>query len=287
MFGLNYSRLAIWTASILIFSPWLAFATTLSDADALPHLDSAGQSGYRDFLSFDNHRAFAIAPGGSWAWKGGEPTAESASSKALQTCRHESALACVLYALDDQVVFDTQTWAQLWGPYMNRADAVSTHVGTKRGEQFHNLSFRNTDGKNVTISGLRGKVVVLHFWGSWCPPCRNEMPELQQLHHTMGPDSDIQMVLLQVQEEFNKSQQWAQLQHLSLPMYDSGAKNKLMNSLTLADGRKINDRDIAPAFPTTYILDKHGIVVFSNIGPISHWSEYLPLLQDVAARSGK
>ena len=44
---------------------------------------------------------------------------------------------------------------------------------------------------------------------------------------------------------------------------------------------------LAPAFPTTYILDKHGIIVFSNIGPVSRWSEYLPLLRDVAKHSGK
>jgi len=113
------------------------------------------------------------------------------------------------------------------------------------------------------------------------------MPELQQLHQILGAASDIQMVLLQVQEDFSKSQQWVQLQHLSLPVYDSGAKSKLVNSLTLADGNKIHDRDIAPAFPTTYILDKHGIVVFSNIGPLARWSQYLPLLHDVAARSGK
>jgi len=74
---------------------------------------------------------------------------------------------------------------------------------------------------------------------------------------------------------------------LNLPLFDSGVKGKGADTLTLADGKKIRDRDIAPAFPTTYILDKHGIVVFSNIGPVSHWSQYLPLLRDVAARSGR
>jgi hypothetical protein len=72
-----------------------------------------------------------------------------------------------------------------------------------------------------------------------------------------------------------------------LPLYDSGANGKSTDALALADGRKMHDRDIAAAFPTTYILDKHGVVVFSNIGPVSRWPQYLPLLQDVAARSGK
>jgi hypothetical protein len=89
-----------------------------------------------------------------------------------------------------------------------------------------------------------------------------------------------------VQEDFDVSREWARQQHLKLPLFDSTVKSKSMGSLILADGKKINDRDIAPAFPTTYILDKHGIVVFSNIGPVSRWPQYLPLLRDVAERSG-
>jgi len=76
-------------------------------------------------------------------------------------------------------------------------------------------------------------------------------------------------------------------QHLKLPLFDSGIRAKGMDMLSLANGMKIRDRDIAPAFPATYILDKHGVVVFSNIGPVARWPQYLPLLRDVAAGSGK
>jgi thiol-disulfide isomerase/thioredoxin len=264
-----------------------AFAAPLDDADAIPHLDSAGRESYRDFLTFDKHRAFAIAPGGSWAWKGSEPTAESAAQSTLRTCREDSGLECALYALDDRVVFDAKAWSKLWGPYLNLSQANRAPVGLKRGERFYNLTFVSTSGKPINLADLRGKVVLLHFWGSWCPPCRKEMPELQQLHQLLGKDTEIRMVLLQVQEGFESSRQWASRQDLKLPLYDSGAKSKEMDALTLSDGKKIRDREIAPGFPTTYILDKHGIVVFSNIGPVSRWSEYLPLLHDVAARSGK
>lgn len=287
MFKNNYFRPATWSAVLVFLSPWLVFAAPLNDIKAIPHLDSAGQESYRDFLTFDKHRAFAIAPGGAWSWKGGEISVESASKNALQTCQDDNGLRCVLYAVDDKVVFDTQAWSRLWGPYLNRPEANQARVGLRRGERFFNLAFRNSSGKPMTLSDLRGKVVILHFWGSWCLPCRSEMPELQQLHQALGASSNVQMVLLQVQEDFDISRQWTRKQHLNLPLYDSGVTSKTMSSLTLGDGKKIQDRDIAPAFPTTYILDKHGIVVFSNIGPVSRWSQYLPLLRDVAARSGK
>ncbi|MDO8991076.1 MAG: redoxin domain-containing protein [Sideroxyarcus sp.] len=276
-----------WAFFVFAVSPRIAVAIELEDTRAIPHIDSAGQESYRDFLTFDKHRAFAIAPGGTWAWKGSEPSAESAARNTLQTCHEESGLTCVLYALDDKVVFDTQAWSRLWGPYLNLSQAELAPVGLKRGEHFYNLAFKNASGKPVSLSDLHGKVVLLHFWGSWCHPCRNEMPELQQLHKALGNAPDIRMVLLQVQEDFGLSRRWAQQQHLNLPLHDSGVQGKAMSSLTLADGQKMLDRDIAPAFPTTYILDKHGIVVFSNVGPVSRWSQYLPLLRDVAARSGK
>lgn len=283
----GFIRYATWATVLFTFLPAISLAAELNDIEAVPHLDSAGQDGYRDFLAFDKHRAFAIAPGGAWSWRGGEASAESASKKALQACQDDSGLACTLYAVDDRIAFDRKSWARLWGPYRNREEAVAAHVGLNRGERFYNLTFRNAEGKSISLSDLRGTVVLLHFWGSWCPPCRSEMPDLQKLHQALGDSSDIKIVLLQVQEDFDVSRRWARQQHLKLPLYDSGVKSGAMSALTLAGGSLIHDRDIAPAFPTTYILDKHGIVVFSNIGPVSRWPQYLPLLNDVAARSGK
>jgi hypothetical protein len=57
--------------------------------------------------------------------------------------------------------------------------------------------------------------------------------------------------------------------------------------LRLADGGWIEDRRIARSFPTTYVLDRHGIVVFSHTGAASRWLDYAPLLKDAAAKSGK
>lgn len=262
-------------------------AKLLNDVEAVPHLDSRGKEGFQEFLSAGMHRAFVIAPGGAWAWKGGEITADSAVESAIQVCQRGTEQPCVPYAVDDKVVFDAKTWATLWGPYQSRAEANKAHAGKERGDRFFDLAIRSPSGKPMKVSDLRGKVVVLHFWGSWCPPCRREMPELQKLNQELGASSGVQLVLLQMREDFAVARQWAQQQHLTLPLHDSGVKDMGTEFLTLANGKTIPDRKMAVAFPSTYVLDKHGIVVFSHVGPISGWSQYLPFLRDVAARSGK
>lgn len=287
MFNNHLLVSTLWFAVLICASPFQVAAATLNGVAPTQYLDSAGQDGYREFLASGKHRAFALAPGGGWAWKGGAVSAASASADALTDCRGDSGQSCILYAVDDSVVFDSHIWERLWRPYLNRAEASRAVTGLNRGERFYNLTFRRGTGKPISVSDLQGKVVLLHLWGSWCPPCRREIPDLQRLHHALGASPNIEMVLLQVREDFEVSQQWLMQQHLNLPLFDSGAKGKVDSSLILANGNKIQDRDIAPAFPTTYILDRHGIIVFSNIGPVVNWSQYLPLLKDVAKHPEK
>jgi thiol-disulfide isomerase/thioredoxin len=277
----------IFAAIIFAFQASACLAAALNDIDAVPHLESAGKQGYREFLAAGKHRAFAIAPGGVWFWKAGEESAESAAENALQACLEERGISCTLYAVDDRIVFDEKAWLKLWGPYQTKAMAARAYTGKERGDRFYNLTFRNASGKLMKLSELKGKVVLLHFWGSWCPSCLREMPELQQLHRALGASPDIQMVLLQVREKFATGRQWAQTKNLDLPLHDSAVTGSALDMMKSADGKSIHDRDIATAFPTSYVIDKHGIVVFSHVGPVSGWLQYLQLLRDVAERSGK
>lgn len=262
-------------------------APALNNGDAIPHLAESGRDDYHQFVGSPLHRAFAIAPGGSWAWSSGKASVDEAATAALESCQAQQAQACVLYALDDRIVFDAKAWPRLWGPYLPADQAAKRPIGTRRGDRFPNLAFVDADGRRRTVTDLRGKVAVLHFWGSWCGPCRREMPELEKLRDSLASFKDIGFTLLQVRETLAVSAKWAAAQKISLPLCDSGSAGEGDPNLLLAGGAKVGDREIAKVFPTTYVLDKHGLVLFSHVGPVRDWSQYRDFLIDAAKRSGK
>lgn len=262
-------------------------AASLRDVHAIPHLDERGRAAYRDFLSAPSPRAFVIAPGGTWAWRAEMLSSDMALEAALQDCQRHTEQRCVPYAVDDAVVFDASTWTRLWGPYATRAEADRAAVGVKRGQRFPDLRLTDPSGRPRKLSDYRGKVVVVHFWGSWCPHCIKELPDMQRLYDRLRNSQDIRFVLITVREPFRLSRQWARQQKLDLPLYDGGQSAEKEGRFRLAGGGSIRDRELARVFPSTHVLDKHGVLIFSQTGPVARWSELEPFLGDAAARSGR
>lgn len=262
-------------------------AANLRDVQAVPHLDQQGRAGYEDFLAAPLPRAFVIAPGGSWAWRAEMPTSEMALEAALQDCQRHTEQRCVPYAVDESVVFDARAWVQSWGPYATRAEAARAPVGVKRGQRFPDLRLTDPFGRPRKLSDYLGKVVVVHFWGSWCPHCIKELPDMQRLYAELRSSNDIRFVLVTVREPYGLSKRWARQQKLNLPLYDGGQSAEKEGSFRLAGGGSIRDRELARVFPSTYVLDRHGVVVFSQTGPVARWAELAPFLHDAAARSGR
>lgn len=263
----------------LVFAP-LALAQQ-SEKD-LPPLDDTGRAGYREFLDGDIHRAFALAPGGAWAWVSGMPDPEVAESEAIRGCAGYTEQRCLIYAVDEQVVFDRTAWAGSWGPYAGIADAAARPVGTARGKRFPDLAVTDPQGRTLTVGDLRGRIVLLHFWGSWCAPCQVEFPELQGLYNSLRDEPAIAFVLVQAREPKSRSERWAGRHGFAMPFHDSGARGPADTSFALSDGGRIEDRLLAPLFPATYVLDSQGLVLFYSLGPLSGWQAYEPLLRHAA-----
>ena len=263
-------------------------AAGLRDAAAVPHLPPAGQDDYRRFLAAEaGHRAFAIAPGGAWGWTGDAASAGQAGEAALATCRENTRQKCVLYAVDDRVVFDAANWPLSWGPSATPREAAKAVAGRDPGQRFPDLAYRDAAGQRTSLAALRGKVTLVHFWGSWCAPCRHELPDLQKLRAAFADRADLAFVVLQGRERIEVSRQWAKRQRIDLPLADSGSEGDADAAFRLAGGATLRDRDIAVAFPTTYVLDRHGLVVFAHFGAVHDWSQYAPFLLDALRRSGK
>ena len=60
-------------------------------------------------------------------------------------------------------------------------------------------------GKSQTLENWKGKVIVVNFWATWCPPCREEMPELSRLQDQLGPNG-VQFVGIAIDEASNVAQ---------------------------------------------------------------------------------
>lgn len=267
--------------------PFLLVLAIPALAATPPQLDASGRTGWSEYIEAPDHRAFAIAPGGAWGRVSGKASAEEARQQALAACRQHTEQTCVPYAVDERTVFDATRWATLWGPYAKAAQAKRMPAGTARGARLHDLAFVDPAGVKRTLAALRGKVVMVHFWASWCGPCRMELPDLQQLHDGLRDRGDIVFVLLQVRESALAARRWAAAQGLKLPLADSGARGEDDAFFTLASGTRLADREIANRFPTTYVLDRHGLVLFSHVGPVHDWPSYRGFLLDAAANSGK
>jgi len=261
--------------------PSLALAALPASA---PHLDARGQDAYRAFLAAEVPRAFAIAPGGTFGWSAEAVSEEAVEEQALEACRRNSEQKCVLFAVNEQRVFDARHWPELWEPYPDAAASARAPVGMKRGMRFPDLALTDAAGKKLRLGDLGGRVLVLHFWGSWCPHCRQEMPDLHRLAKQLRQEN-VAFVLVQVREDAAKARTWLRQTKITLPHYDSGVRGARDTTLPLADGGAVADREIARAFPSTYVLSRHGVVLFSHTGPIPDWSQYADFLRH-AARAG-
>jgi cytochrome c biogenesis protein CcmG/thiol:disulfide interchange protein DsbE len=112
--------------------------------------------------------------------------------------------------------------------------------------------FSISDGQHsVDLASLRGKVVLLNFWASWCAPCVAEMPSLEALQQTMP---QIQVVAIASNEDFSQYQRYIAQQHIDLlTVFDQQqTSNKLYGSF---------------GFPETYVIDKQGVIRRKLIGP--------------------
>ena len=106
----------------------------------------------------------------------------------------------------------------------------------------------------LSLRSLRGKVVYLNFFATWCPPCNAEAPQLEDLQRTFGPQG-LQVVGIDVLENARKAEQFRQAHHLSYPV--------VVDDGTLRDQYNIN------GLPVHAFIDRAGVVRNVVVGELS------------------
>jgi thiol-disulfide isomerase/thioredoxin len=247
----------------------------------LPPRDAGAEAALKAYAAAGPPKAFAMAPGSAWGWVADQPNQDAALRGAMASCQTRTELHCVPLMDGAKWVFNAREWPQQWRPYVTDELAKKAPVGAARGQRLPDLAFTTPTGQASSLSQWRGKVVVVYIWGSWCEPCRKEMPEIQKLTSQLAGRKDIAFLLLQAREPIQLSRQWLREHGIRLPLHDSGAEAQ-QNTLKLSSGARIADSVLAPVFPSTYVLDQNGLVVFSHKGELAGWPSYAPLLRDLA-----
>jgi thiol-disulfide isomerase/thioredoxin len=115
------------------------------------------------------------------------------------------------------------------------------------------IRLSDPDGRSVSLSEFRGKIVFINFWTTWCLACVIEMPSMEKLHQKFK-DKDFVMVAINLQESAARVKQfYKQYQLTFTPLLD------ITGDVGAALG--IN------AIPTTLILDKNGRIIGKALGP--------------------
>jgi peroxiredoxin len=107
-------------------------------------------------------------------------------------------------------------------------------------------------GGTQTLSALKGKVVFLNFWATWCPPCQAEMPSMEKLYRHLEK-AGLEFLAVDIQEDTKEVEAFITESSLNFPVAldESGRVSRLYGIRNI---------------PTTFIIDKNGMIIASVVG---------------------
>ena len=133
-----------------------------------------------------------------------------------------------------------------------------------------NFTLQDIDGEKFELRETRGQWVFLHFWASWCGPCREEMPAIQKLSEVI-PENKLQIVMINTAEDEDTIFEFL------------GTIGVDLNSLMDTDGQ-VTETWKPRGLPTTFLINPQGEVKYQAIGGRDwqkpEYIEFINKLQD-------
>src|SRR3954464_2244584 len=116
------------------------------------------------------------------------------------------------------------------------------------------FSFKDIDGKKVSLSEFKGKVVILDFWATWCVPCKAEIPGFIELKKKYGPKG-LQIIGLSVDDSMPTAKKYATEMKMNYPVLLAEGKEDILKAY-----------DPIPSIPVSIIIDRDGRIVARHLG---------------------
>lgn len=153
------------------------------------------------------------------------------------------------------LVSDFRSTAQAHPQDKENAETLGLSIGTAVGQLAPNISGTTLDGQKVTLSDLRGKVVLVNIFASWCGPCRVEAPHLVEVYSNLDPEKfDFVGLNLQESPEAVASFRDDFLIDFPLLLNENGDLTEIYSPIGL---------------PTSWFIDQEGVVRFVFSGPMT------------------
>ena len=134
----------------------------------------------------------------------------------------------------------------------------------------YNLTLHTLDGKQTSLRNLKGKVIFLNLWASWCPPCIAEMPGIAQLYRQTDT-SRVAFVMLSLDENPAKARKLMKRKGFTFPAYFPGSTMPAVYATR--------------SIPTTFVISKRGEIVVRHEGMADYGSaEFKAFLSKLASQ---
>lgn len=132
-------------------------------------------------------------------------------------------------------------------------------IGTKVGNRFADVTLKTMNGESINTADLRGKIVILNLWASWCPPCKAELPDFDRI----ATEYKDQVVIVAADVDAGKGGAYSYVQQ-NFPESDIifAYDTVYGTAYSLAGGNGY--------VPYTAIMDQNGVIVYSDSGMLSH-----------------
>lgn len=159
----------------------------------------------------------------------------------------------VLYVtgLHTQVI-GTMQRALLWTGLMDAKPTEIIDDGPFLSEQDYRFMMAYADNQTEPLAEMRGSVIFVNVWASWCPPCIAEMPTIETLYTELKDYENIRFILLSMDEEREKAINFMEKRNFTIPYQFPASQIPSAIRSTL--------------LPTTFIISKEGQVIYEKRG---------------------
>ena len=165
------------------------------------------------------------------------------------------ALGALLIAIGLISFVDLSSRERFVNPQGSTETAPLPAAGTvPAGKMAADFTLKDLRGDQISLASLRGKVVFLNIWATWCPPCREEMPSIESLYKDFKGNKDF--VVLAVSQDTDGS--------LVQPFVK---KNHLQFTVLLDPRNEVGERYDVNGIPETFIIGRNGRIVAHHVGP--------------------